>query len=166
MESVNSRFVASIHYRYFQLNSREQERHNNTYWGTCKRNSLKTAPSSRTSGYQRYLLKSGLVVGYLRSVKGQHLLDNLFIMNNSISFIWKSFICLGCSLGSQWGCITMDFSESLHFLNLVVLLLKLQHNNQVQAYLSLFFLIFFFFVWVFFGLNTVISDTRSFQTTA
>lgn len=76
------------------------------------------------------------VVGYLWSVKGLHLLDNLFIMNNSTSFTWKSFICLGCSLQSQWGCITAHFSESLHFLSLGVLLLKLQHNHQVQSYLS------------------------------
>lgn len=50
------------------------------------------------------------VVSYLWSLKGLHLLDNLFIMNNSTSFIWKSFIPLGWSLGRQQGCITTHFS--------------------------------------------------------
>ena len=94
------------------------------------------------------------VVGYVWSTKGLHLLDNLFIMNNSTSFIWKSLICLGCSLGSQWVCITTHFSESLRFQNSIVLLLKLQHNHQVQSYLSFYIC-----------LDRVISDAHSFPTT-
>lgn len=49
------------------------------------------------------------VVSYLWSLKGLHLLDNLFIMNNSTSFIWKSLISSGCSLGRQQSCITTHF---------------------------------------------------------